>query len=554
MTSCVFLLVSLLVATVTAALQASAEPPGACPPPAAVASTENGHGSEPALKRARCHDRGESAGVRVLEGEAAWLRCPLFRQPSLSNLSSARDLLWYRLLPGQHLEPITHSVRLSKEDDMLCFQPAVAEDAGRYVCQLCHRSECVKMAARVSVLRRPRAAPEGGRECDLPVAVAPARALIPLQGGDVLDCPDWREARQMADAAPVVTWYHECVEPSGWTSDRQQAGARLEVHYMLDHYQGVYRCQVHYRRAGRALHFTRGVNVTAVSPVFLPKEPSILQPTAEHVFSVKLGSDVRLVCRGHFPYLDSANWSIWWSVDGYAADQLADPRFSASNRHVRSDHGDRIEESALLIRDFASEDLGETYDCSVRNRRGFQTRRARLEEEASAPSLELACGLAVTLALSLALLALYRVFRLELLLLYRSRFDTDERHTDSKDFDVYISYARNSEEEKFVLGTLRRVLENHLGYSVCIFDRDSLPGGSLRNLQKHSHHALLLPNREMLPRRLAGDQSGVYPASHPKIAGIGSSTPVTRYRKWMDGWMDFPPPPPRTVATPEPSR
>lgn len=50
--------------------------------------------------------------------------------------------------------------------------------------------------------------------------------------------------------------------------------------------------------------------------------------------------------------------------------------------------------------------------------------------------------------------------------------------SDDKEFDVYISYARNSEEEQFVLLTLRRVLENELGYSVCIFDRDSLPGGS----------------------------------------------------------------------------
>lgn len=47
-----------------------------------------------------------------------------------------------------------------------------------------------------------------------------------------------------------------------------------------------------------------------------------------------------------------------------------------------------------------------------------------------------------------------------------------------KDFDVYISYARNSEDESFVLSTLQCVLENHFGYSVCIFDRDSLPGGS----------------------------------------------------------------------------
>lgn len=55
---------------------------------------------------------------------------------------------------------------------------------------------------------------------------------------------------------------------------------------------------------------------------------------------------------------------------------------------------------------------------------------------------------------------------------------------DNKDFDVYISYARNSEDEYFVLTTLRCVLENHFGYSVCIFDRDSLPGGSE---YKHTH-------------------------------------------------------------------
>lgn len=43
---------------------------------------------------------------------------------------------------------------------------------------------------------------------------------------------------------------------------------------------------------------------------------------------------------------------------------------------------------------------------------------------------------------------------------------------------MYISYARNSEDESFVLSTLCCVLENDFGYSVCIFDRDSLPGGS----------------------------------------------------------------------------
>lgn len=49
---------------------------------------------------------------------------------------------------------------------------------------------------------------------------------------------------------------------------------------------------------------------------------------------------------------------------------------------------------------------------------------------------------------------------------------------DDKEYDVYISYARNTEEEEFVMATLRHVLEAEFGYTVCIFDRDSLPGGS----------------------------------------------------------------------------
>lgn len=50
--------------------------------------------------------------------------------------------------------------------------------------------------------------------------------------------------------------------------------------------------------------------------------------------------------------------------------------------------------------------------------------------------------------------------------------------SDGKEYDIYVSYARNAEEEEFVLLTLRGVLENEFGYKLCIFDRDSLPGGS----------------------------------------------------------------------------
>lgn len=57
------------------------------------------------------------------------------------------------------------------------------------------------------VVRRPQVAP-GDSECEGPLAVAPGQVAVALQGEQILECPDWREAADMADAPPAVTWYH----------------------------------------------------------------------------------------------------------------------------------------------------------------------------------------------------------------------------------------------------------------------------------------------------------------------------------------------------------
>ena len=52
---------------------------------------------------------------------------------------------------------------------------------------------------------------------------------------------------------------------------------------------------------------------------------------------------------------------------------------------------------------------------------------------AYSPSVELGCGLGGTMMLMLVLFLVYHVFWLELLLLYRSWFGTDERYTGTCD-------------------------------------------------------------------------------------------------------------------------
>ncbi|XP_060929807.1 interleukin-1 receptor accessory protein [Limanda limanda] len=450
-----------------------------------LCSLAAGTGSEP-----MCNDWGESSDgtVSVLEGEAAWLSCPLFSHPSVYNYTSTQsaghNLVWYRDPEGHDLEqPITYSSRLTRGRERLWLQPASSEDSGLYICMLRNKSSCSKMAVRLKVLRRADLVQPS--DCRPPVAAPPSSLELPQGEGATLDCPDLQEVSKMADSVPNVTWYHvtlygSCYQAPFWHHDRELDGSSLRFFNMFDIFEGLYLCTVSYRRKGEPLNFSRSIDVTTVHPTNLSKYPNIMQPHTGRVFSVRLGTEARLQCEGLFPHLKS-EWDIWWTVDGMTLDQLADPRFYNINSHVRTYKGDRTEESLLVIQDFGSKDLNRSYTCSVKNSRGSETRRAELkvEESVSLPSVELGCGLGVTLVLMLLLFVVYHVFWLELLLLYRSWFGSDERHTDDKEYDVYISYARDTEDETFVLSTLRTVLENELGYSVCIFDRDSLPGGTI---------------------------------------------------------------------------
>ncbi|XP_041663041.1 interleukin-1 receptor accessory protein-like isoform X2 [Cheilinus undulatus] len=375
------------------------------------------------------------------------------------------------------------------ETDCGCSQSLLMTRGSTSVCYettscflLMNKSSCSKIAMRLTVIQRDEVVHNA---CQLPVVGPASQVVIFINMGKTLQCPSLQDATKMADSEPTVSWYHETPDTSRcekfpfWNTHRQQKGADLRFNLMLKTYRGLYYCTVHYKRRGKSLNYSRSINVTAVYIFNGSQVPTILQPSKEQIFTVKQDTKVQLACRGLFPYHESP-WDIWWTVDGKKLDELPDhQRFSKINSQVNYDYGEQTEESILVIKNFQAEDLNREFNCSVKNGKGFSTRRAQLEEEVSLPSVELGCGLGITLVLMLLLFVVYHVFWLELLLLYRSWFGTDERHTDDKEYDVYISYARNSEEEQFVMSTLRSVLENELGYSVCIFDRDSLPGGTI---------------------------------------------------------------------------
>lgn len=81
------------------------------------------------------------------------------------------------------------------------------------------------------------------------------------------------------------------------------------------------------------------------------------------------------------------------------------------------------------------------------------------------------------------LIGLCMLFRIHIVLLYRSISGVDETIGDGKEFDAYLSFESfstcESDERHFAWQTLAPILENYFGYKLCIFERDVVPGGAL---------------------------------------------------------------------------
>lgn len=187
---------------------------------------------------------------------------------------------------------------------------------------------------------------------------------------------------------------------------------------------------------------------------------------------------MELTCEVYFSYVQNSSNEIWWTVHGNRKD-IADPNVTKSVKLDETNPGAETIIEKLYIKNITPDDLKHNYTCSAKNRLGSVSRQALVKEKVGTPRYitELACGLGATVFLVICFIVVYHVYWLELVLFYRAHFGTDETIGDGKEYDVYVSYARNAEEEEFVLVTLRGVLENEFGYKLCIFDRDSLPGG-----------------------------------------------------------------------------
>ncbi|XP_018409621.1 PREDICTED: interleukin-18 receptor 1-like [Nanorana parkeri] len=143
----------------------------------------------------------------------------------------------------------------------------------------------------------------------------------------------------------------------------------------------------------------------------------------------------------------------------------------------------------LIISSINEDDIKYPYECILSN--PYQTDKKififRLKDKnPDIPESVFKTSIIAAVTCTFAIIFLFIlciVFRIEIVLLYRSITGLDETTGDSKEYDAYISFESYSslqgDERHFALHTLAPVLENCFGFKLCIFERDVSPGGAM---------------------------------------------------------------------------
>ncbi|GCC36713.1 hypothetical protein chiPu_0015211 [Chiloscyllium punctatum] len=428
--------------------------------------------------------------VRAYHGEPARVSCPLFSTHVKLNYSTARGsgltLTWYKTRQTEELQELIDfdqaGNRITKEQEVLWFWPVFANDSGNYTCMVRNTTYCLKEAVPLLVIQKGLNDCNSSKEMIFSVQFA-------LGETKYLSCPDTTEFSKSSTNS-TVAWYTYKAPLEHHAKDQCQGCCRaqevveivteiegkLVFHVVREYHRGEYTCIVTMKQREQPYTLTRTVSISICASQQELKAPVLVLPKVNQQVIVEHGQEVNLTCRMYFHCIQNSPTTLWWTVAGQHAEDLA-PAIKLFHSEELLQLKDKIITNTISFKPVTSSDLQRNYTCFGQNRKGLTSVQVTLAWKAPSYTIELGCAFGVALSILVASIIVYHFWWIEIVLLYRLYFGADETVGDGKEFDVYMSYARNSKEEEFVLTTLQSVLENEYGYKICIYDRDSLPGG-----------------------------------------------------------------------------
>ncbi|XP_077199680.1 interleukin-1 receptor-like 1 isoform X3 [Paroedura picta] len=288
-------------------------------------------------------------------------------------------------------------------------------------------------------------------------------------GSGTIYCPSIDKYKNPSD----VRWYKDCK----YLDDPRYAirGSTLYIADADESDNGNYTCQFTYRHHGSKF------NVSATRP-FEVKEGSspmliqVISPPDNAVIKVEVGSPLNLTCKGLLAHEKQKMPPCCWEVSGHCDEYLLKTYLVPNQGYFA--------ECVLSIKEVREEDLDVTFMCVLSNDIELRTVNVTLqrkEPHKGHNNTYLIVGFVILFVVATVSMVLYKIFLVDIVLLYRRLFMCTKSKNDGKIYDAYIICStvdtyKNKFIDCFVHQILPEVLEKQCGYTLCIYGRDVLPG------------------------------------------------------------------------------
>ncbi|KAG3268153.1 interleukin 18 receptor accessory protein [Ictidomys tridecemlineatus] len=286
---------------------------------------------------------------------------------------------------------------------------------------------------------------------------------------DSIYCPSL--SCQSETQSPEVTWYQN----GKLLSAEKSSSILVDDTYV--YHQGTYVCD--YTPPDPASLSTLRDVVQVLTIVEDTKfKPDILDPVQD-TLEVELGKSLTLRCKARFGFEKLFRPVIKWYI------QDADREWEAPN-------SEKKRRMPVAVWEFVNEEVNGPAEAVLGVGCGWPWPGSAAAAAHGSPVppvlfLYILLGTVMTLVGTLAAGALIYLYWIEMMLLCRSCRSQDETLRDKKEFDAFVSYAKRSSleseassapsEEHLALNLFPEVLENKYGYTLCLLERDVVPGG-----------------------------------------------------------------------------
>nr|KAF6447084.1 interleukin 1 receptor like 2 [Rousettus aegyptiacus] len=390
-------------------------------------------------------------------------------------LTSGRTYVtWYKY-PSKI--PVSKNIqsRIHQEQNWILFIPLTWNDSGIYQCIINNTNMCHQIHVNLTVFEKYWCSTSRNNQMNLPTEY---KQILHVGRDDSLTC---HLNFPKSCALDSVKWYKDCKKIKGerfapW-------GIKLSVNNVSAEDRGNYACQARLTHAGTRYKIFNRISVNTENVGHGRRIPNITYPQ-NNTIEVQLGSALTVNCNIE-DRKDNTNLRCW-TVNG----TLVDIYYEESKRiqegietHVSCpDH--IIYTVNITFLEVKMEDYGHPFMCHAGASAAYFM--LKLPE----PDFR-ACLIGVLIAfagVTAFAMYTYTIFKIDIVLWYRSAFQSMEIMEDGKLYDAYVLYPKPQGESQshhvdtLVLKTLPEVLEKQCGYKLFIFGRDEFPGQAVANV------------------------------------------------------------------------